>query len=67
MKELNRVMVLKGGSPAMHILGDIGREEDSFIRVGEEHDDYYIGVFEEGFGFINVKFNKADVRPLNQK
>lgn len=58
-----RIMVLKGGSPAIHLLGDIGRDEDDFIWVESETEDQYIGHFEEGLGFINVRFNKADVRP----
>ena len=57
-----RIMVLKGGSPAIHKLGDIGRIEDDYIWVQEEVDDTYIGQFVEGFGFIGVEFNKSDVR-----
>lgn len=57
-------MVLKGGSSALHILGDIGRGEDEFIRVFSFKDGYYTGQFEEGYGFINVKFRAKDCRPL---
>jgi hypothetical protein len=60
-------MILKGGSPAIHKLGDIGRENDSKIRVGNEDEEYYIGNFEEGFGFIDVKFKKSDCRPLTNE
>lgn len=63
---MNKVMVLKGGSSALHILGDIGRKEDDYIRVHKEDDTYYIGNFEEGFGFIDVKFQKSDCRNLTQ-
>ena len=64
--KMNRIMVLKGGSPAIHKLGDIGRENDDFIRVHDEIDEYFIGYFEEGFGFVHVKFRKSDCRPINE-
>jgi hypothetical protein len=60
-------MVLKGGSPAIHTLGNIGRDEDDYVRVYYEEKDYYIGNFEEGFGFIDVKFMKTDVRSLTEQ
>jgi len=63
---MNKIMMLKGGSPTIHKTGDISRKCDDKIRVHSEDDTYYIGNFEEGFGFINVKFNKADCRPLTQ-
>lgn len=62
-----RIMCLAGGSPAYHKLGDIGREEDDYIRVFAESEHYYQGVFEEGFGFINVRFPKVNVKPLTQE
>ena len=66
MNNINKIMMLKANSPAIHKLGDIGRKYDDKIRIHSEDDTYYIGSFEEGFGFINVKFNKADCRPLTQ-
>lgn len=63
---MNKIMVLKGGSPALHKLGDIGRSNDNFIRVHAESDGYYIGNFEEGFGFIDVEFKKEDCRSLTE-
>lgn len=65
--KLNRIMILKGGSDAIHQLGNIGRENDEHIRVSEETDAHYIGSFEEGFGFINVKFKKEDCRFLTKE
>jgi hypothetical protein len=59
-----RYMILKGGSPAIHKLGDIRREEDDLIYVNSETADHYIGNFVEGFGFIHVDFKKSDCRPL---
>lgn len=50
----------------MHKMGDIGRDEDSHIRVYKKEGEYLIGNFEEGFGFIGVKFHKNDVRFLTQ-
>jgi len=61
---LNKIMILKANSPAIHKLGNIGRNIDDKIRIHSEDENNYIGNFEEGFGFINVKFNKSDCRPL---
>lgn len=62
--EQSRIMVLRGGSPAIHKLGNIGRDIDDLIVVHEESDNFYKGNFHEGFGFIDVKFAKVDVRPM---
>ena len=67
MNNMNKIMILKANSPAIHKLGDIGRNIDDKIRIHSEDDTYYIGSFEEGYGFINVKFNKSDCRPLTQE
>ncbi len=64
---MNRIMILKGGSPAIHKMGNIGRKFDDKIRVHSEDENHYIGNFEEGFGFIDVKFNKNNCRPLTQE
>jgi hypothetical protein len=63
---MNKIMVLKGGCPAIHKLGNIGRKQDEYIRVYAETEDEYIGVFEEGFGFADVRFNKEDCRALTK-
>jgi len=63
---MNKIMILKDNSPAMHLLSDISREEDDYIRIYEETETHYIGNFEEGFGFINVEFKKEDCRPLTE-
>ncbi|QTH44943.1 hypothetical protein J4772_11380 [Cohnella sp. LGH] len=59
-----RYLILKGGSPAVHKLGDIGRTEDDLIYVAEETPGHFIGSFVEGFGFMDVEFRKIDCRPL---
>lgn len=64
---MNKIMILKGGSPAIHKLGDIGRKEDDLVRIYKETDTHYIGNFEEGYGFIDVKFRKEDCRSLNKE
>ena len=64
MGNMNKIMILKGGSPAIHMTGNISRKCDDKIRVHSEDDTHYIGNFEEGFGFINIKFNKSDCRSL---
>jgi len=65
-RTMNKIMILKGGNPAIHKLGNIGREKDSYIRVYAEDEDNYIGMFEEGFGFADVRFKKSDCRKLTQ-
>jgi hypothetical protein len=57
-----KIMVLKGGSPAIHKLGNLQRDEDDYIWIREETEDKYIGQFVEGLGFFGVEFNKSDVR-----
>ena len=64
MGNMNKIMMLKANSPAIHKLGNIGRDIDDKIRIHSEDENYYIGSFEEGYGFINVKFNKSDCRSL---
>jgi len=63
---MNKIMILKGNSPAIHKLGDIRREEDEYIRIHKETETHYIGNFEAGFGFINVEFKKEDCKPLTE-
>jgi len=63
---MNKLMILKGGSPAIHMLGDISRLNDEHIRIHEETETHYIGSFEEGYGFINVEFRKEDCRNLTE-
>jgi len=67
LNNMNKIMMLKANSPAIHKLGDIGRNIDDKIRIHSEDDTHYIGNFEEGFGFINVKFNKLNCRPLTKE
>lgn len=62
-----RLMVLKGGSPALHMLGDIGRDDDDFIHVTSENETEYIGMFLEGLGCFGVRFQKSDVRPCTKE
>lgn len=57
-------MILKGGSPAIHILGNIGRDEDDLVIIKSENEQHFIGNFVEGFGFMDVEFKKSDCRPL---
>lgn len=64
---MTRVMVLKGGAPALHKLGNISRTDDEFIDVKEETETEYIGNFSEGFGYIDVRFDKKDCRPITKE
>lgn len=63
----SRIMVLIGGSDALHLMGNIGRKEDDRIHVIAEDENYYIGTFCEGFGFYDVHFPKANVRPMTEQ
>ncbi|MGR6760388.1 hypothetical protein ACU1JV_00900 [Paenibacillus sp. T2-29] len=63
----NRIMIVTGGSKAIHLMGNIGREEDERIHVVAEDEDYYIGTFCEGFGFMDVHFPKDKVRLLTKE
>ena len=55
---------LKKGADAIHQTGDISRDvyDAELIIVREEDEEFYIGNFVEGFGFIDVKFRKEDCR-----
>lgn len=52
---------------AYHQLGDISRDEEDLCVVKDEDEDYYIGNWVEGFGFIDVKFPKETTRELTQE
>lgn len=44
--------------------GDISREEPDLCQVSKEADDFYVGSWVTGFGFIDVKFPKETTREL---
>lgn len=56
--------LLKKGADAFHKMGNIKRDTFAaeLIVIREEDDDFYIGNFAEGFGFVGVKFRKEDCR-----
>lgn len=59
----NKILRLVNNKHAWHKLGYVGRPESNvkeYILIHHEKDDYYIGSFIEGFGFINVHFLKED-------
>ena len=64
-----RYFLLKQGASAYHKLGNIGRNyyEAELIVVHKEDDEFYIGNFAEGCGFVDVKFRKADCREVTEK
>lgn len=61
MKEIDKYMM---ATTAIHMLGDISRDEPDLCRVSEEHDDYYIGMWVTGYGFFGIKFPKESTRDL---
>lgn len=52
---------------AIHGLGDISRDEPDLCVVNEEHNDYYVGHWVTGFGFMDVKFPKETTRELTKR
>lgn len=61
--------LLKRGADAIHKLGNIKRDsyDAELIAVHKEEEDFYIGNYVEGFGFIDVKFKKSDCRNPTQE
>ena len=57
-------MVVIGGSPAIHKLGDIHSDIDDIFVVHHERDDILIGNWLEGFGLIDVEVQRAHTRKL---
>jgi len=62
--EKSKYMFLKQNGKAYHQLGELTRDlfDAELIYVHSEDDDYWIGHFAEGMGFINVRFLKSDCR-----
>ena len=59
--------IVKGGSDAIHKLGNIKRDNDNAFTIHKEDDNFFYGMFLEGFGFFDVKINKEDIRELTEK
>lgn len=49
---------------AIHMAGDISRDEPDLCYVTSEDDEAYIGHWVTGFGFQKVRFPKATTRDL---
>jgi hypothetical protein len=69
----NLIYILRGGSSAIHCLGDIKwlvdlcRKEDDLFIVRQINGDFCFGNFVYGFGFIDVRVNKKDLRAITEK
>ena len=61
--DLGLVMVI-GGSPAKHKLGDISRESDDLFVVERREGDLVIGHWLEGYGMIGVEVRAEHTRKL---
>jgi hypothetical protein len=61
---MGRLVMVLGGTPATHKLGDIGRDEDDVFVVHEERGDILIGNWLEGFGFVHVEVPRDRTRKL---
>ena len=59
-KEIKRDVFL--ATKAYHLLGDISRGTLDICSVNKETEDYYIGHWLQGFGFIGVVFPKETTR-----
>jgi len=58
------------GTTAYHLLGDISRPDDgrdNLFQAYKETDDYWVGAWNTGFGFIDVLFPKDACRELNEE
>ena len=64
MKELDQYMM---ATKAIHKLGDISRDEEELCYIHGEDEENYIGMFVEGYGFVDVKFPKETTRKLTQE
>ena len=51
---------------AIHMLGDISRDEEDLCLIHGKDPENYIGSWVTGFGFIDVKFPKKTTRELTQ-
>lgn len=54
------------GEEAYHLMGDISSDYPEIFVAWEETDDYFIGNWITGFGFINVLFPKKTSRRLTE-
>lgn len=52
---------------AYHLLGDISRNKDDLCYISWETEDYYIGNWVTGFGFIEVLYPKETTRLLTKE
>lgn len=64
-----KYMLLRKGGKAIHKLGDISRNvlDAELIMIHDEDENNWIGEFAEGFGFIDIKFNKSDCRNATEE
>jgi len=49
---------------AYHILGNISRDKGFICRIFKETPEYFVGNWEEGYGFINVVFPKETTHEI---
>jgi hypothetical protein len=47
--------------------GDLSRDEPDLAIIGSEDVENYIGNWQTGFGFINVRFPKETTRELTEE
>jgi hypothetical protein len=52
---------------AIHMLGDISRDEPDLCRIYDADEDNYYGMWETGFGFVDVQFPKETTRQLTKE
>ena len=63
---MGRLTVVLGGTPAIHKLGDIGREKDDLFIVDREEGETLIGRWLEGLGFFDVRVPADRTRKLTR-
>lgn len=55
------------GTKAYHILGEISSNVEDIFWASEETDDYWIGAWVTGLGFVSVCFPKETSRELTDQ
>lgn len=55
------------GTKAYHLTGDISRKNEALFSTDMETDNYYVGSWVTGFGFVQVLFPKFTSRGLTEE
>lgn len=62
---MSRLVTVVGGTPAIHQLGDIRRDQDDTFVVSHRDGDHLVGHWLTGLGFVNVRVPASGTRRLS--